>query len=201
MRKKSHISLAKYMVESLNDEGLRKHRLSFYLGSILPDMKPSFIYRRHEITGTFPDIRRHIARLSEGQKAIEKNGRKYYMDLGQISHYLADYFTFPHNDIYPGNIKDHCSYEEKLKHDLRSYIRLIKTGESLTDDFAEASVTETDFYDAEALCNFIQSAHDDYIVRKHDVEDDIRHIVEINQKALCGIITLLARRRVECCVY
>lgn len=194
MRKKSHISLARYMVESLNDEGLRKHKLLFYLGSILPDIKPSFIYKRHEITGTFPDICRHIARLSEGQSTIEKNGRKYYMDLGQISHYLADYFTFPHNAVYTGNIKDHCSYEEKLKHDLRSYIRGIKTGENE----AEGSEESVDFCNAEALCNFIQCAHNDYIVRKHDVEDDILHIVAINQKALCGMLTLLARRREEC---
>ena len=190
MRKKSHISLAKYIVESLNDEELKKHRLSFYVGSILPDIKPSFIYKRHEIRGTFPAIRRHIARLSEGQKVIEKKGRKYYMDLGQISHYLADYFTFPHNDIYTGSLRDHCSYEEQLKHDLRSYIRGIEAGKRLP--------MNVDFNNAEALCNFIQSAHDNYIGRKHDVEDDIRHIVDINQKALYGMITLLARRRAEC---
>ena len=190
MRKKSHISLAKYMVESLNDEGLRKHKLAFYLGSILPDIKPSFIYKRHEIKGTFPAIRKHIARLSEGKRVIEKNGRKYYMDLGQISHYLADYFTFPHNETYEGSLKEHCSYEEKLKHDLRSYIHSIATVRILNE--------EPNFCSAEALCDFIQMAHDDYIGRKHDVEDDIRHIVEVNQKALYGMIALLARKREEC---
>lgn len=190
MRKKSHISLAKYMVESLNDEGLRKHKLSFYLGSILPDIKPSFLYKRHEIKGTFPAIRKHIARLSEGQKVIERNGRKYYMDLGQISHYLADYFTFPHNEVYEGSLKEHCSYEEKLKHDLRSYIRS-KGAERILD----AGLC---FHNAEALCDFIQTVHDEYIGRKHDVEDDIRHIVDVNQKAIYGMIDLLARKRAEC---
>ncbi|MCI5874082.1 MAG: zinc dependent phospholipase C family protein [Clostridiales bacterium] len=190
MRKKSHISLAKYMVESLNDEGLRKHKLAFYLGSILPDIKPSFIYKRHEIKGTFPAIRKHIARLSEGKRVIEKNGRKYYMDLGQISHYLADYFTFPHNETYEGSLKEHCSYEEKLKHDLRSYIHSKATVRILNE--------KPNFCSAEALCDFIQMAHDDYIGRKHDVEDDIRHIVEVNQKALYGMIALLARKREEC---
>lgn len=190
MRKKSHISLAKFIVESLNDEGLRKHKLAFYLGSILPDIKPSFIYKRHEINGTFPDIRRHITRLSEGQKTIAKNGRKYYMDLGQISHYLADYFTFPHNENYEGSLKEHCSYEKKLKYDLRSYIRGIAARKPVG--------TESDFCNAAALCDFIQTAHDEYIGRKHDVEDDIRHIVEVNQRALCGMLELLARRRREC---
>lgn len=124
MRKKSHISLARYMVENLKDEELKHHKFSFYLGSILPDIKPSFLYKRHEMDGTFPYVSRHIRRLSEGDALIrKKKGCKYYRDLGQISHYLADYFTFPHNTIYPGSLKDHCSYEEKLKRDLRSYLK------------------------------------------------------------------------------
>ena len=168
MRKKSHISLARYIVNSLDDKELKKHRFSFYIGSVLPDIKPSFIYKRHEINGTFPYVKKHIARLSEGQKVMNKKNRKYYRDLGQVSHYLADYFTFPHNKIYPGGFKDHCSYEERLKRDLRSYI---KSGE------AER-----------------QKAHDDYIERKHDVADDITHIVEVNRRAIEGMIEVLARK-------
>ena len=60
MRKKSHISLARYIVANTEDEGLKKHWLSFYIGSVLPDCKPSFIYKRHEITGTFPKLRKDI---------------------------------------------------------------------------------------------------------------------------------------------
>lgn len=189
MRKKSHISLARYIVDVLDNEELKRHKLSFYLGSILPDIKPSFVYKRHEINGTFPSVKQHIERLAEGEKAVEKKGRKYYMDLGQISHYLADYFTFPHNDIYPGSLKDHCSYEEKLKKDLRSYI---KSGEA-----AKQKLNEEHFNNAESLCEFIQKAHNEYLDKKHGVEDDIRHIIEINQQALEGMIELLAERRAE----
>ena len=189
MRKKSHVSLARYLVENLNDEELKKHKFSFYLGSILPDIKPSFVYKRHEINGTFPDIRRHITRLSEGEKVTRKKGLKYYMDLGPVSHYLADYFTFPHNEVYTGSLKDHCSYEEKLKRDLREYLARNKR---------ERVKAKESFGNAEALCNFIQAMHDDYIQRKHDVEDDIQHIIEVNEKALYGMMELLARRRGEC---
>ena len=38
MRKKSHISLARDIVRNSEDEGLRKHKWAFYLGSILPDI-------------------------------------------------------------------------------------------------------------------------------------------------------------------
>ena len=187
MRKKSHISLARYIVNNMEDNDLKKHKLSFYIGSVLPDIKPSFVYKRHEMEGTYPDIRRHIERLSEGRKLVEKKkGRKYYMDLGQISHYLADYFTFPHNKIYPGGFKDHCSYEERLKRDLRSYI---KSGEA-----EKQHISGGHFVDAKALCDYIQKAHDDYIERKHDVADDIAHIVEVNRRAIEGMIEVLARK-------
>ena len=193
MRKKSHLSLAKYMVESLNDEDLRRHKFSFYLGSILPDIKPSFIYRRHEIEGTFPAVSRYIARLSEGKKVQKKKGRKYYRDLGQISHYLADYFTFPHNKSYPGSLKDHCAYEKQLKYDLRTYLKLKKGIQESIPQNAKEDV----FHTVESLCGFIQKAHQDYLERKHDVEDDIRHIVSVNQKVLSGMMDLLARRRAD----
>lgn len=195
MRKKSHISLARYMVNSLDDEGLKKHRLSFYIGSILPDIKPSFVYKKHEITGTFPSIRKHIKRLSEGDKAVKKRGVKYYMDLGQISHYLADYFTFPHNKIYPGNLKDHCSYEEKLKRDLRSCLKNGKAESMIF--FRDSQKQKQPFHNAEALCEYIEHAHEDYLARKHDVETDIRHILSVNKRALSGMIDVLAEKRAE----
>ena len=96
VEKKSHISLARYLVKNLNDRDLKKHRLSFYIGSILPDCKPSFLYRKHEMTGTFPYVKREIERLSSDcQKKYKRQKAKYYRNLGQVTHYLADYFTFP----------------------------------------------------------------------------------------------------------
>ena len=101
---------------------------------------------------------------------------------------------FPHNTIYPGGLKEHCSYEEKLKNDLRSYI---KSGEAekLTNVFI--SKPEGQFHNAEALCNYIQDTHKDYLTKKHDVEDDIRHIVSVNHKALMGMLEVLAEKRAE----
>ena len=127
MRKKSHISLARYIVANTKDEELKKHKLSFYIGSILPDCKPSFVYKRHEISGTFPLVKKNIEYLVEGKKNhTPKRKRMYYKNLGEITHYVADYFTFPHNKTYPGSLKDHCAYEEKLKQDLRAFLKTEK---------------------------------------------------------------------------
>lgn len=51
MRKKSHISLARYIVNSLDDKELKKHRFSFYIGSVLPDIKLFYISTQQNISG------------------------------------------------------------------------------------------------------------------------------------------------------
>ena len=183
MRKKSHISLARYIVNSLDDKELKKHRFSFYIGSVLPDIKPSFIYKRHEINGTFPYVKKHIARLSEGQKVMNKKNRKYYRDLGQVSHYLADYFTFPHNKTYPGSLKDHCAYEEKLKQDLRAFLKTEKAKQIGREK-------DRDFDSLEELFSYVKQQHEAYLKKRSNVEKDIEHIVVINRQLVDAIAQL-----------
>ena len=115
MRKKSHISLAKYIVKDMEVPVMTDHRKAFYLGSILPDCKPSFLTQRHEFEGTFEMVKERICDLSLDAELILRNARAFMRRLGEIIHYIADYFTFPHNMIYEGGFKEHCVYEKELK--------------------------------------------------------------------------------------
>lgn len=183
MRKKSHILLARYIAKNTEDEELKKHRLSFYIGSILPDCKPSFVYKKHEINGTFPDVKKMVNQLIFGkQQGKLTRKRRYYMNLGQVTHYVADYFTYPHNKIYLGNLKDHCSYEEQLKRSLKNYImsRNMEAGEKV----------QADFSDAEALYEYILERHKQYLGRKINIETDIRNIVATNRMLVEAIADL-----------
>ena len=184
MRKKSHISLAKYIVDSLNEQNLQKHKKAFYLGSILPDCKPSFLTTRHEIQETFDQVERKIYRLSSGENV--KNLRVYFRDLGQVIHYVADYFTFPHNRNYTGTLKDHCTYEKRLKQSLKEYIR---SGEA-----ARNSEKARRFRSPEAICEFIRRAHEAYMSRKTNVERDCRMIVALCHQVVEGIIRLFGEQ-------
>lgn len=183
MRKKSHILLARYIAKNTEDEELKKHRLSFYIGSILPDCKPSFVYKKHEINGTFPDVKKMVNQLIFGkQQGKLARKRRYYMNLGQVTHYVADYFTYPHNKIYPGNLKDYCSYEEQLKRSLKNYImsRNMEAGEKV----------QADFSDVEALYEYILERHKQYLGRKINIETDIRNIVATNRMLVEAIADL-----------
>lgn len=184
MRKKSHISLAKYIVDSLNEQSLQKHKKAFYLGSILPDCKPSFLTTRHEIQETFDQVAEKIHRLSSGEDV--KNLRVYFRDLGQVIHYVADYFTFPHNRNYTGTLRDHCTYEKRLKQSLKEYIR---SGEA-----ARNSEKARRFRSPEAICEFIRRAHEAYMSRKTNVERDCHMIVALCHQVVEGIIRLFGEQ-------
>ena len=184
MRKKSHISLARYIVANTKDEELKKHKLSFYIGSILPDCKPSFVYKRHEISGTFPLVKKNIEYLVEGKKNhTPKRKRMYYKNLGEITHYVADYFTFPHNKTYPGSLKDHCAYEEKLKLDLRAFLKTEKAKQIGREK-------DRDFASLEELFSYVKQQHEAYLKKRSNVEKDIEHIVVINRQLVDAIAQL-----------
>ena len=40
--------------------------------------------------------------------------RVFWRRLGEIFHYIADYFTFPHNKTFTGSLVEHNSYEKEL---------------------------------------------------------------------------------------
>ncbi len=179
MRKKSHIALAQYLVRESRDKELQKHKYAFYLGSILPDIKPSFIYERHEIAQTFPKVQEQIKYLSDLESGKGENGTKYYRHLGEVSHYLADYFTYPHNRKFTGGFKEHCSYEQELKKKLRQHI--------VSGKAASRKKKYIEFAAPEALFDFVKKSHQDYLLQQNTVEGDISHIIPINSQVLKSI--------------
>ena len=93
MRKKSHLALAGFLIQGMDHEVLNRRWRSFYFGNILPDCKPSFVTVRHEYDGTFDMMAEMLRALvsEEGYWSIDTAG--YMMDLGQVFHYIADYFN------------------------------------------------------------------------------------------------------------
>ena len=179
MRKKSHIALAGFLVREMDDANMQKHWKAFYFGSILPDLTPKMITDPHEFDSSYLELKRRIAKLlSEAREHACKEGT-LFCRLGVVMHYLADYFTFPHNKIYPGNLKDHCAYEEKLKISLREYLK--------TPEVLEHAKKTIEFQTPEALIAFIEKSHDEYLERKKGVEEDIKSIVVMNEQAVHSI--------------
>lgn len=180
MRKKSHISLTKYLIHNMNSEELFTHRKSFYMGSILPDCVPSFITKRHTIDETFDILKQEIRKITERFDVTQGINSYYCRHLGIITHYIADYFTFPHNSIFKGTIKEHCSYENDLKKSFRKYVGDASTQKGRNENLV--------FRTVEDICEFISLMHEKYLKAKKEVKVDCEYIVRLCHEVVDSIL-------------
>ena len=163
----------------MDNEVLSRRWRSFYLGNILPDCKPSFVTVRHEYDKTFDLMAEMLRALAEEDGYWSMDTAQYMRDLGQIVHYIADYFTYPHNTHFPGNIKDHCVYEEHLKHGLRAYIREGKAVFYTGNTRRMRSVDE--------ILAYIREEHEAYMSAPRSVEDDCAYITRVSSQVLAAL--------------
>lgn len=189
MRKKSHISLARYLIKSMNNNALFEHKKAFYLGSILPDCTPSFITKKHCINTTFDILKEEIEKITVNYNIDKGIGRYYCRHLGIITHYIADYFTLPHNDIFDGTIREHCSYEKELKNRFKEYVN--------SDEAVKERENKNKFNNIDEIITFVKSMHDKYIEAKKQLKVDCEYIVELCHKVVdcvLGFIELALNR-------
>jgi hypothetical protein len=182
MRKKSHISLASYLMKSMKTEELVNHKKAFYLGSILPDCVPSFIIRRHCIEGTFEVMKAEILKITDDYDMDKGITRYYCRHLGVITHYVADYFTFPHNEIFEGTLREHCSYEKDLKFALRTYVK--------SDEAKQVREKNGTFQTVDDICKFIAEMHKEYLKAIKVVKMDCMYIVALCHKVVDAILQI-----------
>ncbi|MDI9488420.1 MAG: zinc dependent phospholipase C family protein [Bacillota bacterium] len=182
MRKKSHISLAKFLVNNMKEHKVIKYKKAFYLGSILPDLKPSFLTKRHTFEETFDILINEIKSITINYDVSKGVSRYFARHLGVITHYLADYFTLPHNSTYTGTITDHVYYEKELKYQLREYIEI----EDIHSKAIQGQVLNT----FDEIIQFITKTHKEYLEALKTVKEDIRYIIELCSKVVNAIIIL-----------
>lgn len=182
MRKKSHISLANYLIKSMKFEELIDHKKSFYIGSILPDCVPSFITRKHNIEETFGILKEEILKITDNYDMDRGMTGYYSRHLGVVTHYIADYFTFPHNDIFKGNLKEHCTYERDLKLAFKSYVK--------SDEAVRRREKSAIFKSVDEILKFIIEMHDEYLKAIKVIKVDCMYIVELCHKVVDAILQI-----------
>lgn len=160
---------------------LQQHRKAFCLGNIMPDLKPSFLTTRHEFFGTFDHLQNKMRALVE-KNPEEENARVYWRRFGEVMHYMADYFTFPHNKTYTGSLAQHNHYEKVLKNELKS---CIQGGEACR--YLQPAIRFDTFA---TLIDYIEAAHERYLNKLRCVEEDIRFILNMCFQVIQGLVQL-----------
>ena len=186
MRKKSHLALSNFLIKTSPNSFISKYKMAYRFGNVLPDLRISFLYKRHEINGTIDDLEQYAVSLVFDDKLTD---RKRAMMLGEVNHYVSDYFTYPHNDFYKGNMKAHCEYEEILKQMLRRYLKTEHACNILPEIIRARNVEE--------VFNEIRKMHKLYSKQDAGIFCDIEFIVVVNYLVAKKLLILVQRAQVE----
>lgn len=179
MQKRSHKLLASTLLEERNGFQRKRFELVFLFGSFQPDCNPlSYLkgsirsrkLRGHNFTNSDIYIENHIERLRQRKK--NWTCWQYYT-LGKLTHYLADAFTYPHNEDYPNSIVQHRQYEDELREYLASYLKVwgLRGAELESTDVAAA----------------LRQLHQQYMDATADMRRDVRYIIEATTLLMQGV--------------
>ncbi|MBR3599622.1 MAG: zinc dependent phospholipase C family protein, partial [Lachnospiraceae bacterium] len=150
------------------------------IGSIVPDCIPSFITRRHNMEQTFDIFVNHMEKFVRILGKREKIGFRQSIRMGMILHYIADYFTMPHNSHYEGGFKEHCVYEGAQLKCMRNYVKDVRS--------EEINVKLPDpLKDVKQVVEYIKEKHKEYVELHQGVKDDCEFSLEA---CLCVALSL-----------
>lgn len=181
MQFKSHISLAVYLVNTLNNRNLKLFQKAFMFGCVSPDinvlsyLKGSFKnkpLKGHHYKSSYTLVNRKLSML---QKKKRLSLIDYY-EIGKVVHYIADNFTYPHNDNYSKSISEHCKYEKELHSHLESYLSNKK--EEVKKDKTILSVKE-----------YLDENHNKYCGEEPSFQRDSIYVTEVSETVVTRLLS------------
>ena len=167
MQKRSHKLLASTLLKNQHGFAARRFELAFLFGSFQPDCNPltylkgslrAYKFRGHNYSNSSHYIAAHIARLRRRQNWTMWQ----YYTLGKLTHYLADAFTYPHNENFPDTMLDHHRYETDLRQYFSGYMAH-RTPRQLKSD--------------QELVTALEELHQQYMENRSTTGRDTRYIL------------------------
>ena len=131
---------------------------------------------------TFDILEKKLRKVVDEYHGEEELSMFRCKDLGVVSHYIADYFTFPHNKLYTGNFFAHNKYEKGLKEQLED---MISSGKA--QKYAERDI---EFESFEQLILYLRERHACYLRRRRNISEDIQYILTVCYQVIQGIFHL-----------
>lgn len=170
MQKRSHKLLASALLANVQGFQSRRYELGIPAGFLPAGLQPPYLSERVHPCPTagrtqlyqFPSL------CSDPLQRLEQKDRwnlwNYYT-LCKLTHYVADAFTFPHNEHWPDSLASHHVYETRLRIYLAEHLREYA--------FPDCSAEQLDLIPA------LEALHRQYLEsRNSDLSRDTRFIVE-----------------------
>ena len=108
MRLEIHHKIGKKVCRELQGLGYRINNKLFLFGNIFPDLIQSYLWCRHEYKYSREFIQKKL-------EMIKKRPKLFSFHLGILTHYICDYFCYPHSAGYDKGLIHHIIYEIRQK--------------------------------------------------------------------------------------
>lgn len=175
MRKKSHWRLANYLIR---DNERPMIAFMFKVGSVAPDFMLRSMLLGHTYDETCHRVEQRLDKLAECGRWNMLSAYR----MGYVTHYLADYFTAPHNKVKDFGFMEHCLFEKQQQEQMRRYL------ETLWENPKQ-------YYDTSDAMNYLKLQHESYEQEEPDVENDCAYIVEITEQVTYQMFALFNERQ------
>lgn len=177
MNKSSHVLIGRILCTHLKDQyGIVLDTESFLFGCVLPDISCKFLIKPHLLKNYQKQTLKRIQRLLEIRQGSVFFGKKYSRRLGIICHYYADFFCYPHNSKYTGDIISHVNYEKMLYQVLKNGSYIKKQRDHVRHPSGEV--------DADMIFGYFKEQHDYYERCKPSYDTDITQCILACTEAL-----------------
>ena len=108
MRLDIHHKIGKTICSEFKESECHINEKWFLLGNLFPDLIQSYIWRRHDYQHSREYIRKKLT-------ILKKRPRLFSFHLGILTHYICDYFCYPHCNYYDKGLVQHILYEIRQK--------------------------------------------------------------------------------------
>ncbi|HIY12713.1 MAG TPA: zinc dependent phospholipase C family protein [Candidatus Agathobaculum merdipullorum] len=183
----SHIRVAHLLMDYVEQTcGVTFDSSGFVYGNLKPDLTGTYLTKRHNPSIMMDEVMDKIRAFTEKYTIGPVNGRELSVDLGEICHYMTDFFTYPHNDdIYERNLLAHYLYEKR--------VALVIRRRMTEDKFEQWASPIIPPVTVDALIARIGSMHDAYRAadRRHGINDDLVHICRATAMVVLSIISIV----------
>lgn len=184
MQLKSHLSLAVHIVNSLNDKKLKLFQKAFLFGCVSPDINV-LTYLKGSV-GHKPlkghDYKSSYGYISKKLRSLQRKSKLNILDfyeIGKVVHYIADDFTYPHNEEFSENLSEHCRYEKDLHPHFETYLSERNLNEISLDEDA----VETD------PLSYLDDSHKKYRQEDPSYSRDSQYATKVSEKVVSKLLS------------
>lgn len=182
----SHTRVARILLGYVEETcGVTFDQTAFYYGNLKPDLTGTYLTKRHYPSLMFDEVMEKIRTFVEKYTIYSKNGRELSTDLGEICHYITDFFTYPHNDdIYHRSLLAHYIYEKRIS---------ARIGKRIDEEKFENWVSPiVPPFTADALIERIKQLHQQYITKtgRHCIANDMVYISKACAMVMLSIVNI-----------